>query len=222
MPTNFTRAKLSKTSFRNCDVSTAKFYLTDLIYADFTGATLHDVEFDCCNLKGAILKNVDAKRARFFNCNLSHANLAGACLAGAGFADVLLTHTKFVNVDLAGAILAGVRFIDSDCTGTMFSNVRHLGASFIDTKTSFCYIKNVEEAIAKYDLITRHMRDFGANKTAVFFGGYAADPRCVVLWHVNGQGGFGFVPDRECIIWWDGMCPSFDEDDFTAVVLWKK
>ncbi len=95
---NFNDSNLKNAKFVEADIANrTSFVNSDLRFADFTGASIRNINFSGADLRGAIFKNIACN-----DCNFSGANLEGAILSG----------KKFRNINFEGANLTDIA-IDS-------------------------------------------------------------------------------------------------------------
>jgi hypothetical protein len=120
------------------DLYGAHLVNTNLIYADFHGALLSDVDLRAsvlarARLGRAILEDVNLREAYLDDADLRGANLTGANLAGAhlGCADLssaCLRHANLTRADLSGADLSGADLTRVDLTGADLTGADLTGA----------------------------------------------------------------------------------------------
>ena len=111
----------------------------DLRAVDLTGAKLRDASFKRADLRGAILSNVNAFRAKFVSSKSSKAKFDGARLAEADLTKADLTGASFRNADLRRARLFRAILRGADMTGAKMRGADILkadltGATWIDGK----------------------------------------------------------------------------------------
>ncbi|MEA5466310.1 pentapeptide repeat-containing protein [Leptothoe sp. PORK10 BA2] len=95
-----------KTIGRGANLSRSNFRQADLTGTDFTGCNLESTNFTAANLTGCNFTGANLARCSFNGANLSEARLVGASLARADFSSTVTSALT----DFSHAYMAGARF----------------------------------------------------------------------------------------------------------------
>ena len=131
---NWNNAQLPKAKFP----SPAKFFGSNLMNTDLSGARLDLAEFGVAgqkpatlmnaNLQGANLDNAELFKVNLSMANLKHASLKGAQLKGANLTDANLEGANLTDAFLSGAMLKDANLKDANLTDATLE-----GANLTDT-----------------------------------------------------------------------------------------
>lgn len=110
------------------------------VRVDITGANLRGAELARTDFSGSILKNVDARRAKFFSAKMTGVILNDANLTSADFTNADLVGASLINANLRSATLFRANLRGANLKGAVLNNADLLkadlsGATWVDGKT---------------------------------------------------------------------------------------